>query len=73
MNDSWTIVDRRDNRPVTITSFFTEEQAVWQITDWQDRHERGGRKDITKEMLLNMEPRRTADALPWGSTEEAAS
>jgi hypothetical protein len=67
---AWTIVDRRTNRPVTIVSFLSREGAESQITQWQNRHDRGGRKDITREALLNMEPKRVADALPWGSRRD---
>jgi hypothetical protein len=63
----WTIVDRRTNRPVTIVSFLSREGAESQITQWQNRHDRGGRKDVTRESLLNMEPKLISEALPWGS------
>lgn len=53
----WKIVDRRTGAEMTINSYFTREQAEQQITEWQDRHDRGGRPDITRDMLLNMEPR----------------
>ena len=69
----WTIVDRRDNRPVTINSYFTREQAEGQITEWQNRHDRGGRPDVTRESLLNMQPRPVSEALPWGSRRSEAT
>ena len=67
MGDRWTVVDRRTNKPVTIATFPSEDWAINQITQWQDRHERGGRRDITRDLLLNMSPRLISEALPWGS------
>lgn len=66
----WTIIDRRDNRPVTINAYISEQSTIDQITEWQNRHDRGGRPDITREALLNMEPRLVSEALPWGSPRE---
>jgi hypothetical protein len=48
------VVDRRTGDRVTSVTYFTEETARADITSWQDRHDRGKRPDITKDMLLNM-------------------
>jgi hypothetical protein len=39
---------------VTASSYLTEEQARHDIADWWDRHHRGGRKDITRELLMSL-------------------
>lgn len=57
-DEMWKIVDSRTGSRVSITSFFTEEQCWRQISQWQDRHDRGGRPDITRELLLHMKPER---------------
>lgn len=64
---SWTIVDRRDNRPVTIVSFFSRESAQDQIEEWRERHARGGRPDVSLDRLDNMEPKLVSEAIPWGA------
>lgn len=53
----WVIVDRRTGKQVGVSGYPTSESAGQQIDAWQDRHERGGRPDITKELLLNMQPK----------------
>jgi len=50
------IIDRRNGARMGITTYLTEESAWHQITDWQNRHDRGGRPDITRDLLLNMAP-----------------
>lgn len=50
------IIDQRTGARVTIGTYLTVEQAWAQITEWQDRHDRGGRPDITRDLLLNMVP-----------------
>lgn len=56
----WQIVDRRTGRRATVVSFLTRKQAEDQITEWQDRHDRGGRPDVTRDTLLHMTPERVA-------------
>lgn len=48
------IIDADTGKRVTIVSFLNRSQAEQQIAQWQDRHEQGGRPDITREMLLRM-------------------
>lgn len=48
------IIDQRTGESVTSVTYLSHEQARADITAWQDRHDRGGRPDITREMLLNM-------------------
>lgn len=55
----WQIVDRRTGKRVTQGAYLSEKAAGRQIDAWQDRHQRGGRPDVTREDLLAMEPR------PW--------
>lgn len=52
----WEIIDRRTGERVSTAYFLTRASAEAQITAWQDRHDRGGRPDITRDMLLNMTP-----------------
>lgn len=52
----WTIVDNRTGRPVTKALFLTRQSAEDHITQWQDRHDRGGRPDISRDLLLHMAP-----------------
>ena len=56
-HECWKIVDTRTGRRATIVSYFTREQAQREIEGWFRRHERGGRPDITLEMLQAYEPR----------------
>lgn len=49
------IVDRRTGERVTSVAYITREQAEQDITAWQDRHDRGGRPDVTRDMLLHMD------------------
>ena len=53
----WEIVDRRTGAVMGINTYPSPAAAWLQITMWQNRHDRGGRPDITLDMLLNMEPR----------------
>jgi len=53
----WKIVDRRTDAEMGMSVYTTRQQAEQQITVWQNRHDRGGRPDITRDMLLNMVPR----------------
>jgi hypothetical protein len=53
----YVIVDQRTGERVTSTAYLTHKQAREDITAWQDRHDRGGRPDVTREMLLNMRVR----------------
>jgi hypothetical protein len=48
------IVDRRTGQRVTSVTYFSEQGARDEITAWQDRHDRGGRPDVTKDLLVNM-------------------
>ncbi|WP_141693406.1 hypothetical protein [Curtobacterium sp. UCD-KPL2560] len=48
------IVDRRTGQSVTSVTYLSEQSARDDITDWQNRHDRGGRPDITRDLLLNM-------------------
>lgn len=54
MNESWKIIDRRTGSRVSQASFLTEDSAWYHITSWQDRRDRGGRPDISRELLLNL-------------------
>lgn len=54
--ESWKIVDSRDGSRVSRASFLSEESAWWHVTQWQDRHDRGGRPDISRDLLLHMKP-----------------
>lgn len=56
MSEYWQIVDQRDKTPVGMAVYLTEDQAWRDISSWQDRHDRGGRPDITQDLLLNMKP-----------------
>jgi hypothetical protein len=51
---SWMVIDQRTGKRMSAASFLTRESAEWHITEWQDRGERGGRPDISREKLLNM-------------------
>lgn len=62
MRERWTVVDRRTGEPVTMAIFPSQRSAEDHITEWQNRHARGGRPDITRELLVNMEPRLLSDA-----------
>lgn len=53
----WRIIDRRTGKVASIASFFTEDQALNQITAWYVRHWRGGRPDVTLEDLDNLAPK----------------
>lgn len=53
---SWKIIDKRTGVRVSSASFLTEESAWHHITQWQDRHDRGGRPDIKRDLLVNMLP-----------------
>lgn len=59
--ERWRIIDRRDGKPVSMGTWLNERSAWDEITDWQNRHDRGGRPDITREMLLNMVPVRLVE------------
>ena len=50
----WKIIDKRNGSRVSQATFFTEGSAAGHITSWQNRHDRGGRPDITRDLLLNM-------------------
>lgn len=52
----WKIVDRRTGVRMGVATYLSFRAAGQQIDRWQDRHERGGRPDITRDMLLNMQP-----------------
>lgn len=56
--DLWCIEDRRTGRRMSVAAFFTEDSALATIKEWRSRHDKGGRPDITAEMLENMRPRR---------------
>jgi hypothetical protein len=55
--ECWQVYDRETNRPVSVSSFFTEEQALQQISEWEARAARGKRPD-TAHLVGRMEPRR---------------
>lgn len=57
------IFDRRSGKGHGPVLYLSRKQAEDQITAWQNRHDRGGRPDITREMLVNMDvrPFRPAD------------
>ncbi|BDZ52837.1 hypothetical protein GCM10025867_50780 (plasmid) [Frondihabitans sucicola] len=55
-SEVWKIVDSRTGRRATSGSFLSEEQCWVQITQWQDRHDRGGRPDVTFDQLTHMKP-----------------
>lgn len=55
------IVDRRTGERYGYAVYLSRERAEDKITEWQNRHDKGGRPDITRDMLLNMEPRRLDD------------
>lgn len=52
----WKIIDKRSGSRVSTASFLTAESAWQHISQWQDRHDRGGRPDISRDLLLNLEP-----------------
>ena len=54
VNDHWVIVDRRTGERATVACYFTEERAWRAIAEWFDRQARGGRPDITRELLENL-------------------
>jgi hypothetical protein len=51
------IFDTRTDHRVGPVLYLTRKQAEDQVTAWQNRHDRGGRPDITRDMLLNMDVR----------------
>lgn len=57
-NHGWKIIDKRNGKRVSMATFFSESSAWEHITVWQNRHDRGGRPDISRELLLNMLPMR---------------
>lgn len=48
------IIDSRTGALSTRSSYLFREDAERDITAWQDRHDRGGRPDITLDKLLHM-------------------
>lgn len=48
------IVDQRTGQRMGVGSYPKAEWAWQEITEWQNRHDRGGRPDITRDMLVNM-------------------
>lgn len=52
----WRIIDQRTGRPATKACFLSKEGAERTIQGWKDRRARGGRPDITAEMLSNFVP-----------------
>lgn len=59
-DETWMIIDRRSGKQWGFNIYPSFEVAGKQIDAWQDRHERGGRPEITREMLLNMVPKKVA-------------
>lgn len=55
--ERWTVIDRRTGKEVTAAVFSSRKQAEDHITEWRDRHDRGGRPDITWDKLENLEPK----------------
>jgi hypothetical protein len=55
------VVDQRTGNPVTEANYFTAEQAQYDIAEWWARFHRGGRQDISRELLLNLQVRREDD------------
>lgn len=51
----WRVVHKSTGREATIFSFFTRKQAQDAIDGWIARHHRGGRPDISLDMLLDLE------------------
>jgi hypothetical protein len=45
LREAWRIVDSRTDRPVSICSYNTREQAEREIEFYRDRDARGGRPD----------------------------
>jgi hypothetical protein len=60
LRESWEIVDERTGRPVSVSCYFTEEQALRQIAAWEERDRRGGRPDC-HHLVGHMVPRLTRD------------
>jgi hypothetical protein len=52
---AYEIYDSRTGERYGPVLYLSRKQAEDQMTAWQDRHDRGGRPDITREMLLNMD------------------
>lgn len=48
--ESWTWVDSRTRKRVSITSTMTREQAELQLAHWQERDAKGGRPDLHEAM-----------------------
>lgn len=48
--ESWTWVDSRTRKRVSITSTMTREQAEQQLAAWQERDAKGGRPDLHDKM-----------------------
>lgn len=56
---SWfRVVDQRNGEPVTDANYFTADQAQYDIDEWWARFHRGGRPDISRDLLLNLQVRR---------------
>lgn len=45
------IIDPESGQRATIVSYFNEEQALRDISEWKKRQERGKRPDISRELL----------------------
>lgn len=54
MSERSRIIDSRTGKRVTIASYPNAESAHRDIADWQKRHDRGGRPDITQELIDHM-------------------
>lgn len=55
--EMWEIADGRTGRPVSVSCYFTEDQALRQIAAWEERARRGGRPD-TAHLVGHMVPQR---------------
>jgi hypothetical protein len=56
VRDCWQVFDTLLDRPVSVSSFFTREQAERQIAEWEARARRGKRPD-TAHLVGRMEAR----------------
>lgn len=68
----WVVVDHRTGKRASVACFLSESSALDAVRRWRDRGERGGRPDVSQELLNNLVvlPRPEAPDVPPGSLEQ---